>query len=112
LAHQLARAVYDMVKRGVVFDRDTFLQSSGRGAGEPAAELGHDGRSLATVLGTDALLASTNANRPSVTGHLHHGCEGCGCGGKHDGRRQLGRSTDTAPDQQPAAPRRQQRRGQ
>src|SRR5713101_4898276 len=50
-----------MLKRGVVFDRDTFLQSSGRGAGEPAASLGHDGRSLATVLCNDALLASTNA---------------------------------------------------
>src|SRR2546427_8599264 len=58
LAHKLARAVYYMLKRGVVFDRDTFLQSSGRGAGEPAASLGHDGRSLATVLCNDALLAS------------------------------------------------------
>src|SRR2546422_5615735 len=27
LAHKLARAVYYMLKRGVVFDRDTFLQS-------------------------------------------------------------------------------------
>jgi transposase len=37
LAHKLARAVYYMVKRRVVFDLDTFLQSYGRGAGEPAA---------------------------------------------------------------------------
>jgi transposase len=27
LAHKLARAVYDMLKRGVVFDLDTFLHS-------------------------------------------------------------------------------------
>jgi transposase len=44
LAHQLARAISDMLKRDVVFNLDTFLQSSGRGVGEPAAELGHDGR--------------------------------------------------------------------
>jgi transposase len=37
LAHKLARAVYYMLKREVVFDMDTFLQSEGRGAGEPAA---------------------------------------------------------------------------
>jgi Transposase IS116/IS110/IS902 family len=44
LAHKLARAVYYMLKRDVVFDLDLFLQSSGRGVGEPAASLGHDGR--------------------------------------------------------------------
>ena len=44
LAHKLARAVYDMLKRDVVFDLDIFLQSEGRGVGEPAASLGHDGR--------------------------------------------------------------------
>jgi transposase len=43
LAHKLARAVYDMLKRGVAFDLNAFLQSEGRGVGEPAAELGHDG---------------------------------------------------------------------
>jgi transposase len=37
LAHKLARAVYYMLKRGVVFDLNTFLQRSGRGVGEPAA---------------------------------------------------------------------------
>jgi transposase len=37
LAHKLARAVYDMLKRGVAFDLNTFLQSEGRGVGEPAA---------------------------------------------------------------------------
>ena len=44
LAHTLARAVYDMLKRDVVFDIDLFLQSEGRGAGEPAVSRGHDGR--------------------------------------------------------------------
>jgi hypothetical protein len=44
LAQKLARASYDLLKRDVVFDLDTFLQRSGRGVGEPAAELGHDGR--------------------------------------------------------------------
>jgi hypothetical protein len=62
LAQKLARAVYDMVKREAVFERDTFLQSEGRGASEPAAELGRDGLSLATVLGHAVLLASTNAD--------------------------------------------------
>jgi len=64
LAHKLARAVYYMLKRRVVFDLDTFLQSSGRGAGEPAASLGHDGRSLATVLCHEAPRASPNAHEP------------------------------------------------
>lgn len=58
LAHTLARAVYSMLKREVVFDLATFLQREGRRVGEPAASLGHDGRSLATVLYNDA---STNA---------------------------------------------------
>ena len=62
LAHKLARAVYDMLKRRVVFDLDTFLQSEGRRAGEPAASLGHDGRSLATVLCHEAPRASPNAH--------------------------------------------------
>ncbi len=62
LAHTLARAVYDMLKRDVVFDRNIFLQREGRGAGEPAASLGHDGLSLATVLCNDTPLAATNAH--------------------------------------------------
>jgi transposase len=37
LAHKLARAIYYLLKRDVVFDLDSFLQSSGRGVGEPAA---------------------------------------------------------------------------
>src|SRR5439155_6440811 len=64
LAHKLARAVYDMLKRGVVFDHNTFLQSSGRGAGEPAASLGHDGLSLAPVVCHEAPRASPNAHEP------------------------------------------------
>ena len=44
LAHKLARASYDMLQRDGVFDLDPFLQREGRGGGEPAAELGHDGR--------------------------------------------------------------------
>ena len=62
LAHKLARAVYSMVKREVVFDLAPFLQTSGRGGGEPAAELGHDGLSLATVLCYEASIASPNAH--------------------------------------------------
>lgn len=61
LAHQLARAGYDMLNRGVVFALNTFLQGSGSGVGEPTASLGHDGLSLATVLCNDVLMASTNA---------------------------------------------------
>ena len=62
LAQKLARAVYSMVKREVVFDLAPFLQTSGRGGGEPAAALGHDGLSLATVLCYEASIASPNAH--------------------------------------------------
>jgi hypothetical protein len=61
LAHKLARAVYYMLKRTIAFDMEKFLRSEGRGAGEPAASLGRDGLSLATVLCNDGLLASANA---------------------------------------------------
>jgi hypothetical protein len=61
LAHKLARAVYDMVQRGTAFTMDTFLHGSGSGAGEPAAELGHHGFSLTTVLCQEAPPASANA---------------------------------------------------
>jgi transposase len=50
-AHTWARAVYYLVRRDTVCDMATCLPSSGRGAREPAAALGHDGASLATVLG-------------------------------------------------------------
>ena len=36
-AHKLSRAVYDMLKRKVAFDRHRFLSDSGRGVGEPDA---------------------------------------------------------------------------
>jgi Transposase IS116/IS110/IS902 family/Transposase len=47
LAHQWARAVYDMCKRDTAFDLDKFLQASWSGAGEPAASRAADGISLA-----------------------------------------------------------------
>src|SRR5262245_22243654 len=40
-AHKLARAVYDMLKRKTVLDRDLFLQTSGSRAGEPDGLTGH-----------------------------------------------------------------------
>jgi hypothetical protein len=43
LAHQLARAVYDLWQRGVACARTAVLQSEGRGVGAPAASLGHAG---------------------------------------------------------------------
>jgi hypothetical protein len=39
LAHTLARAVYDMLKRKTAFDMHTFLQAEGRGVGELHAYL-------------------------------------------------------------------------
>jgi hypothetical protein len=66
-APQLARAVYSMVKRAGVFDLATFLQTSGRGVGEPAAARGHAGLSLATVLCDEASMASPNAHEPRGT---------------------------------------------
>jgi transposase len=47
LAHKLARAVYDMLKRDTAFDVDKFLRESWSGAGEPAASLAAEGISLA-----------------------------------------------------------------
>lgn len=67
LAPTLARAVYALLKRRGVFDLATLLQSAGRRAGEPAASLGHDGRSLAPVLCHEAPRASTNAHEPRGT---------------------------------------------
>jgi transposase len=72
LAPKLARAVYDRLKRRVVFALDTFLQSEGRRASEPAASLGHDGCSLTTVLCHKAPRASLNA-------HEHIGTLPCPC---------------------------------
>jgi hypothetical protein len=47
LAHTLARAVYDMLKRDTAFALDTCLRESWSRAGEPAASLAADGISLA-----------------------------------------------------------------
>src|SRR5262245_12207061 len=43
LAHQLARAVYCMLKNKRAFDMDTFLHREGRGVGELAASLDNAG---------------------------------------------------------------------
>jgi hypothetical protein len=45
LAHQVARAVYDMLTRGTAFDRDKFFKEEWSGAGEPAASLAAEGSS-------------------------------------------------------------------
>jgi len=50
LAHTLARAVYDRLKRGTAFDLDTFLHQSWSGAGEPDASRDCARISLATAL--------------------------------------------------------------
>jgi transposase len=47
LAHQLARAVYDMLKRETAFDLDKFFNEERSGASEPAASLAAAGLSLA-----------------------------------------------------------------
>jgi hypothetical protein len=46
LAHQLARAVYFMLKRDMAFDLDKFFCESWSRAGEPAASLAAEGVSL------------------------------------------------------------------
>jgi transposase len=46
LAHKLARAVYDRLKRDTVFDLHKFLNGSWSGAGEPHASLDAHGLSL------------------------------------------------------------------
>ena len=57
-AHQLARAVYDMLRRETVFDMRTFLHGYCSGVGAPGASLAHHGPSLHKC---SALLASLNA---------------------------------------------------
>jgi transposase len=49
LAHKLARAVYDMLKRETAFDLDQFFHECWSGAGEPAASLAAEGISLASA---------------------------------------------------------------
>jgi hypothetical protein len=45
LAHQLARAVYDLLNRQTAFDMPTFLQAEGREVGELNASLDSRGMS-------------------------------------------------------------------
>jgi transposase len=61
LAHQLARAVYDLLKRHVAFDKDQFFHHSWRGADEPGASLDTPGMNLPDALDTAASRASLNA---------------------------------------------------
>jgi hypothetical protein len=61
LAHKLARAVYDMLKRGVGFDLDKFLHHE-RGSERACGLTGHDGLRLVTVLCHNIPSASTNAH--------------------------------------------------
>jgi hypothetical protein len=61
LAHQLARAVSDMLKRHMVFDMDLFLRASRSRAGEPAVSLDTHGMSLHPARCPSCLAASWNA---------------------------------------------------
>ena len=61
LAHQLARAVYDLCKRPVAFDKAQFFQRSWRGADEPGASLATQGMNLPNALDTAAAMVSWNA---------------------------------------------------
>jgi transposase len=64
LAHKLARAVYDRLRRAMVFDLRTFRHSSWSGVGEPVASLDHHGPSLQQC---SARPASLNASEPIGT---------------------------------------------
>ncbi|MGH8065882.1 MAG: hypothetical protein ACRERE_11765 [Candidatus Entotheonellia bacterium] len=61
LAHQLARAVYDRLKRHMAFDKDQFFQHEWRGADEPGASLDTQGMNLPDALDPAAAMASLNA---------------------------------------------------
>jgi hypothetical protein len=61
LAHQVARAVYGMLKRQTACAMDKFLHGSGSRAGEPDASLDRDGMSLHGVLCNTLRAASLNA---------------------------------------------------
>jgi hypothetical protein len=61
LAYQLARAVYDRLKRHVAFDTDQFFQHSWRGADEPGASRDTQGMNLPDALDPVASMASLNA---------------------------------------------------
>ena len=61
LAHRLARAVYDLLKRETACAMAKFLQSSRSRAGEPDAELATHGISLNRAYVKSCLTASVNA---------------------------------------------------
>ena len=61
LAHQLARAVYDRLKRQTAFAVDKCLQSEGRRTGAPDASLETSGISLLRACSSSYYTASLNA---------------------------------------------------
>src|SRR5438093_9716808 len=61
LAHTLARAVYDRLKRHTAFAMAQFLHSEGSRAGEPDASLAPQGMSLARASVTSCVTASLHA---------------------------------------------------
>ena len=61
LAHQLARAIYDMLKRQVAFDTAQFFQHSWRSADEPDASRDTQGMTLPAALDTATSMASLTA---------------------------------------------------
>ena len=61
LAHTLARAVYDMLKRTTAFDMATFLRTSRRRAGEPGASLDPHGMRLPSAGSQPCAAASVHA---------------------------------------------------
>jgi transposase len=61
LAHQLARAVYDLLQRHVAFAKEPCFQHSWRGVDEPGTSLDTQGMHLSDALETAASRASLNA---------------------------------------------------
>ena len=61
LAHQLARAVYDLLKRRVAFEQEQFFPHEGRGAYEPGASRDTQGMHRPDALDPAAAMASLHA---------------------------------------------------
>jgi len=61
LAHQLARAVYDLLKRHLAFEQEQFFPHEGRGADEPGASRDTQGMHRPDALDTAASMASLTA---------------------------------------------------
>lgn len=69
LAHQLGRAVYDMLKRTTALAMDIFLRTSGSRAGEPGASLDAQGDEpvWSTLdVGRDCVCARHGVPRPGI----------------------------------------------